>query len=249
MKTLVKTFVKLLGNGRAWLHPKEFMLDFYEVLISPLHELKEYLIALKSTHFPTKNLKIENILNGENQFGITHLAKTTKERANNVELEWSMFAGNLNFKTLEKSLQKAGLKILVRENTLNQEIDLGTGFYYGTSSYYGEKDGELPQYGAHFTRVIGNGFLNVQGSNIEPAQFKNGKNTIYLKGWFEPSESEWEHITEIVLKLKPGHTVAICDIAERKVIDNEWYNTTEFKDEVDGGTPEITDFFEYVNAK
>jgi hypothetical protein len=244
---LIKTFSKLLGKGRAWIHPSEFMQDFYEVLISPLKDVFDYIRNLQYIHFQSFYTNIENILNDEKLFGIKRVASTLTERANNIEIEWQMLSGNLNYKTLEDALLKAGFKIKIIENCDIADIDLGEGVSYGNSMYGGVVDGKQTQYGAHATKVISNGFLDICGINYDPVQLVNGKNLFYIKGYFNPNENEWDYITELVLKLKAMHTVAICEIAERVIVDNRFYNTTEFDDGIDGGTPFTTDWFEWLN--
>lgn len=247
MNVLKSTFIKCLGKGRAWLCGDSFTNELIGVFTSPLSDIKKYFLKLKESHFPSKNLLEENILNGETLFGISHIAENLEERANNVEIEWSMLAGNLNYKTIETALKKVGFKIKVIENISFQRPDLGTGFLFGNTQYNGIKDEKRAQFGGHFTKIIGNGFLDIEGTNKDPARFVNGKNSFYLKGFFDPSDKEWDYISEIVLKLKPLQSVAICNIAERKIVDNEWYDTTEFLDILDGGTPEMEDFFEILN--
>ena len=241
------TFNKLLGNGRAWVAPQGFTEELLEVLISPLTDLRKRFGDLKHVHFTTLVIDENNIINNEELFDIKNKKTTLEERAEDVDLAWQMLSGNSNYKTLENYLQKKGYELFVIENTSAQSPDLGTGFDYNTVAYKGEIDGKTAQYGGHTSRIIGNGFLNVAGSIKDPAQFINGKNSFYIKGYFDPTDSEWDNIIDIVLRLKQAHEVAICLIAERKLADNGYYNTTTFADEIDGGYPDTTFFIEKLN--
>ena len=246
MKTVEIAFKKNLGKGRAWLTPKGFTSDFYELLVSPFSELFSYFKGLKKVHFSTVELDENNIINNEDLFGITP-RNTLEERAEDIDLAWKMLSGNSAFKTLEDYLQRAGFDVYISENTSDNTPYLGTGFNYGGVQYDGEIDDKHAQYGGHLGRVIGNGFLNIAGTIKDPAQFVNGKHAFYIEGYFDPSDGEWDRIIEIVLRLKPAHAVAVCQIAERKKADNEYYNTTVFVDKIDGGTPFTTLFKEKLN--
>lgn len=240
------SFKKLLGDGRAWSSPSEFMSDFLEVLAAPLCEIKEKLESLKFAHFTTRFFDETNILNNEELFDIVQKRDTLGQRAEDVELAWRMLSGNSNYKTLEDFLQRAGFDIYVVENT-DAAVNLGGGFLYNSCEYGEMTDDSTVQYGGHTTKVVGNGYLNVAGISKDPAQFVNGKHAFYIVGFFDPNESEWERIIEIVLKLKPAHVVGVCKISERKKADNEYYNTMSFIDYIDGGEPGTTLFMEKLN--
>ena len=246
MKTVEIAFKKNLGKGRAWLTPKGFTSDFYELLVNPFSELFSYFKGLKKVHFSTVELDENNIINNEDLFGITP-RNTLEERAEDIDLAWKMLSGNSAFQTLENYLQRAGFDVYVYENTDENTPDLGQGFQYGAVQYDGEIDDKHAQYGGHAGRVIGNGFLNIAGKIKDPAQFLNGKHAFYIQGFFDPSDKQWDRIVEIVLRLKPAHAVAVCQIAERKEADNGYYNTTVFADVMDGGYPDTTLFKEKIN--
>ena len=245
MKTIEIAFKKNLGKGRAWVTPKGFTSDFYDLLVSPFSELFIFFKNLKKVHFSTIELDEKNIINNEELFGITP-RETLEERAEDIDLAWKMLSGNSAFKTLEDYLQRAGFDVYISENS-QETLNLGSGFNYGSVQYDGEIDEKHAQYGGHSSKIIGNGFLNVAGKIKDPAQFVNGKHAFYIQGYFDPSEKEWDRIIEIVLKLKPAHVIAICQISERKEADNEYYNTTEFDDVIDGGFPDTTIFKEKLN--
>lgn len=245
MKTVEIAFKKNLGKGRAWITPKGFTSDFYDLIVSPFSELFSYFKGLKKVHFSTVEIDENNIINNEDLFDITP-RETLEERAEDIDLAWKMLSGNSAFQTLENYLQRAGFEVYISENTSGVP-NLGTGFNYGGVQYDGEIDDKHAQYGGHLGRVIGNGFLNIAGKIKDPAQFINGNHAFYIQGFFDPSDKEWDRIIEIVLRLKPAHTVAVCQIAERKKADNEYYNTSVFADVIDGGTPFTKLFKEKLN--
>lgn len=247
-KNFTIAFIKLLGSGRAWKTPTELMFDFYELLISPLKNVYDYFLNLKYVHFPTVNLNINDIKNGEELFGIKPKNEDSiNERAQNIELSWQKSSNSLNYKVIENYLNDSGFKVKIIENVNNNSPDLGQGFFYGNTKYNALIEDKKAQYGGHFCKVIGNGLLNINGKNKDPVIFKDGKNSFYIKGYKDLTISEWEKITDILLKIKPAHSVAICQIAERKIANNEWYNTEEFQQSLDGGSPDTIDFFEEIN--
>lgn len=247
MDILTRTFIKNLGKGRAWIACDDFTKDVFELFCSPFVDFKNYLLGLKDVHFTTKKMSEDDIQNGEILFGTNHIADTLEARANDVEMSWRMLAGNSAYATLEYYLQKAGFELFIEENTSSETPNVGQGFLYGGTSYNETKDGKKAQYGGHFSKVIGNGRLNIEGSNYEPAKFINGASSFYIIGYFDPTDEEWDYITEIVLKFKPAHTVAICKIAARKVIDNKRSSTTIFTDKVNGGSASTKVFREHLN--
>ena len=246
MKTIEISFKKNLGKGRAWVTPKGFTSDFYDLLVSPFSELFSYFKGLKKVHFSTVELDENNIINNEDLFDLTP-ENTLEQRADNIDLAWKMLSGNSAFQTLENYLHRAGFDVYIFENTSGDTPNLGSGFNYGSIEYDGEIDEKHAQYGGHSATIIGNGFLNIAGKIKDPAQFVNGKSAFYIKGFFEPTDKDWDKIIEIVLKLKPAHAVAVCQIAERKEADNGYYDTTDFLDVLDGGYPDTTLFIEKIN--
>ncbi len=246
-KSVEIAFKKLLGNGRAWRTPVGFTSEFLEILISPLVELKEQFINLKYTHFPTFFQNKNNIINGEELFGIIQNSSNLEERANNIELSWRKLAGNSSYATLEYYLRQAGFDVYVMENISGTLPNTGTGFMYGFTQYNSSKEGKKAQYGGRSSKVIGNGMLNIAGTNREPTNILDGSSSFYVIGFFDPNDSQWDSITEIILKFKPAHTVAICQIAERKVADNEWASTEIFGDNIDGGKADTKIFREWLN--
>lgn len=246
MKNLVIAFKKMLGKGRAWISPLGFTSDFLEILVSPFLDLYDYFVNLKYTHFPSKYTDLKNILNEEDLFDIDP-RDTLEKRAEDVELSWKMLSGNSSYKTLEGFLQRAGFDVYIIENIPSETPFLGKGVNYGNTQYNGSNEDKKAQYGGHSGRVIGNGFLNIAGIVKDPVQFVDGKSAFYIKGYFDPTDKEWERIIDIVLKFKQAHAVAICQIAERKRADNEWHNTILFPDSIDGGKPSTTNFVEKLN--
>lgn len=185
MKNVIEiAFKKLLGKGRAFRTPKGFMSEFLDLLVSPFSELKTRFINLKFTHFPTVNVEENDIINGEELFGIKETGGLSlEERAANVESQWSSFAGSQTFKQIENILRKKGFPIRVIEN-IPQNHSL---------------------YGA---RIIGNGFIITQDGKNDPFQITNGKHTFIIQSEAFWDESEFVKMVEAVAKNKPGHNLA-----------------------------------------
>lgn len=242
---IFKSFIKNLGNGRAWLTPIGFTEDFLRLLVSPIEKIYSDFKKLKFAHFTTKTLDKTHIELGEELFSLTDKSQNLQQRAKEVEAQWGLLSGNLNYKNLETFLQNAGYEVYVSENT--EELDLGQGINYNTISYNGSFDDKPAQYGGVSSRVIGNGFLDVKGKMKDPVIFNNGKHTIKIKGYFDPTTDEWEKIEQIILSFKSASTVVVCDIALRKVVDNQYYDTEIFPDNIDGGTPFTTEYRERLN--
>lgn len=174
-------FKKLLGKGRAFRTPKGLMSDFLDLLVSPFSELKTRFINLKYTHFPTKNLDKNDIMNGEELFSIQDVeGKTLEERAANVESQWSSFAGCQTFKQIENILRKKGFDVRVIENVPQ------------TWNLYG-------------ARAIGNGYLLLKDGEKDPVKITNGKHTFVIQSNEFYEESEFLSLIETLVKNKPGH--------------------------------------------
>ncbi len=175
-------FKKLLGNGRAFKTPKRFMSDFLDLLVSPFEELKERFINLKYTHFPTKNVDKNDIVNGEELFGIIDSEKRTLEqRAAEVEGHWSSFGGCHTFQQIEKFLKNRGFDVRVLENIPNEKFDM---------------------YGA---REVGNGFLLYENGHKDPIAIKDGKHSFIVKFENFFTSEQIQELIETLVKNKPAH--------------------------------------------
>ena len=183
-KILETAFKKLLGNGRAFRTPVGFMSDFLDLLVSPLVDVKKRLLNIKFTHFPTVNVDENDIINGEELFGIKDTAgKSFEERAANVESQWSSFAGCQTFKQIENILQKKGYSVRVIEN--------------------------IPQnYNTYGGRLIGNGFIQTNNGKADPITIKNGKYSFIVQSDNYFDENEFQKIVEDIAKNKPAHNGA-----------------------------------------
>ena len=183
-KTLETAFKKLLGKGRAFRTPVGFMSDFLDLLVSPLVDVKERLLNIKFTHFPTVNVDENDIVNGEELFGIKDTAgKTLDERAANVESQWSSFAGCQTFKQIENILQKKGYNVRVIENI-------------------------PPGYNTYGGRLIGNGFIQTNNGKSDPITIKNGKYSFIVQSDNYFDENEFQKIVKDIAKNKPAHNGA-----------------------------------------
>mgnify|MGYP004465730081 FL=1 len=184
MKSVEIAFKKLLGKGRAFKAPLGFMSEFLDLLASPFAELKDYFLKLKYTHFPTINVDKNDIVNGEELFGIKEIeGMTLEERAANVESQWSSFAGCQTFKQIETILRKKGYPVKIIEN--------------------------IPQnYNTYGARLIGNGFIITQEGKDDPIKISNGKHTFIVQSESFYNEADFLKIVEAVAKNKPGHNSA-----------------------------------------
>ncbi len=183
-KTLETAFKKLLGKGRAFRTPVGFMSDFLDLLVSPLVDVKERLLNIKFTHFPTVNVDENDIVNGEELFGIKDTTgKSLEERAANVESQWSSFAGCQTFKQIENILQKKGYNVRVIENI-------------------------PPGYNTYGGRLIGNGFIQTNNGKSDPITIKNGKYSFIVQSDNYFDENEFQKIVEDIAKNKPAHNGA-----------------------------------------
>jgi len=183
-KNIEIAFKKLLGDGRAFRTPKGFMSEFLDLLVSPFSELKTRFINLKFTHFPTVNVEENDVINGEELFGLKETESLTlEERAANVESQWSSFGGCQTFKQIETILRKRGFPIRVIEN--------------------------IPQtYNLYGARIIGNGFIITQEGKNDPVEITNGKHTFIIQSEAFWDESDFIKMVEAVAKNKPAHNVA-----------------------------------------
>lgn len=183
-KILETAFKKLLGKGRAFRTPVGFMSDFLDLLVSPLVDVKERLLNIKFTHFPTVNVDENDIVNGEELFGIKDTTgKSLEERAANVESQWSSFAGCQTFKQIENILQKKGYNVRVIENI-------------------------PPGYNTYGGRLIGNGFIQTNNGKSDPITIKNGKYSFIVQSDNYFDENEFQKIVEDIAKNKPAHNGA-----------------------------------------
>ncbi len=182
MKNIKIAFKKLLGKGRAFKTPVGFMSEFLDLLVSPFEDVKNRLLNLKFTHFPTVNVDENDIINGEELFRIRETEeKTLEERAANVESQWGNFAGCQTFKQIENILQKKGFAVRVIEN---------------------------PDYNLYGARLIGNGFIITQEGENDPIKISNGKQTFILQSDNFYDEAEFLKLVEAVAKNKPAHNSA-----------------------------------------
>ena len=181
MDSISLTFKKLLGKGRAWLHPSGFTSELLDVFASPLVELKDRFINLKYIHFPTFLTDENNIANDEELFGIKDIAnKTLSERAANIESQWTALSGVQNYKQIEQILQKKNLPVVVIEN-----VPQATDILY-------------PQ-------AIGNGFLNIGGLIQDPVVIVDERGVFFVKAEEFLTDEQLKTIIDTVVKYKQGH--------------------------------------------
>ena len=185
MRTVQITLKKLLGRGRAWLTPRGFTSELFDLIASPFSELKEKFISFKFTHFPTYYVDENNIKNGEELFGIKDTAgKTLEERAANVEGQWTALAGSQNYKQIEKILQQKGFPVRIIEN--------------------------IPQnYNTYGARAIGNGILRFGNQTGDPVVLTNGKHAFIIQSDDFFDEKTFEAVINALVKVKPAQNVGL----------------------------------------
>ena len=169
-------FKKLLGKGRAFRTPTGIMSDFLDLLASPFVELRTRIINFKFTHFPTRNTNENDIINGEELFGITEIeGQTLEERAMNVETQWGLLNGSLNWKPLEDALKKLSIDVSIVENVPPRAINTGSLSLYGNYQYNEtlEQTEDSVRYGTNASRIIGNGIIEVDGLKYDPCNVQN----------------------------------------------------------------------------
>lgn len=174
--TIEIAFKKLLGKGRAFRTPKGFMSDFLDVVASPFSEIKKRLIDLKYSHFPTVNVDKDDILNGEELFGITETdGQSLEERAANIETQWGLLNGSLNWKPLQDTLKKSGIDVKIVENIPPRAINIGSLSMYGSYQYNEtlNETNDFVRYGLNASRIIGNGVLELENGKNDPCKVQN----------------------------------------------------------------------------
>lgn len=177
-KTIETAFKKLLGEGRAFRTPKGFMSDFLDLIVSPFSELKDRFLYMKSTHFPTQHTNEDDILNGEELFGITETeGQTFDDRAMNVETQWGLLNGSLNWKPLQDALKKLSINVSIVENVPPRAINIGSLSMYGDFQYNEtlESTNDVVRYGINASRIIGNGIIQIEEKNTTLVKYKTGE--------------------------------------------------------------------------
>lgn len=177
-------FKKLLGKGHAWRAIAAVTSELLDVFVSPLSDVFKYFKNLKFVHFPVTYVNKSNIINGEELFGITDIEnKTLKERASNVEGQWTALAGSQTWQQLENILRKKGIDIRVIENIPD------------TYNKYG-------------ARYIGNGFLRLNTGKKDPVTITNYKHTIIIQAMDFLTEESIQTLINTIVKVKPLHNAA-----------------------------------------
>lgn len=175
-KTVEIAFKKLLGKGRAFITPIGFTSDFLALLVAPFDELKTKIINFKLTHFPTRLTDKNNIINGEELFGVTETdGQTLEERAINVETQWGLLNGSLNWKPLQDALKKLSINVSIVENIPPKAIETGSLSLYGGFQYNEtlSKTNDFIRYGINTSRIIGNGIIELAGRKYDPCNVQN----------------------------------------------------------------------------
>lgn len=199
MSKITIAFKKLLGNGRAWRTPSGFTSELLGVMASPLEDIKNRLSSFKFIHSPTFLVDKNNIENGEELFKIQNTGnQTLEERASNIEAQWSLLKGSLNWKSLQDALNKAGLNVLVSENIPVKPVYSKTNSLYGAYCYNEKlkETDDFIRYGGDSTRKIGNGNLTIKGQKYDPCSLNSKGASQYGSFCYKGYNSEIDSIVE-----------------------------------------------------
>ena len=199
MSKITVAFKKLLGNGRAWRTPSGFTSEFLEILASPIEDIKNRLSSLKYVHFPTFLIDKNNIENGEELFKIQSTKKQTlEERAANIEAQWSLLSGSLNWKPLQDALKKASLNVSISENLPVKPVYADSIALYGGYQYNEKikKTDDYIRYGENSNRKIGNGNLYIEGQKYDPCALNSKGSALYGTFCYKGYNSEIESIVQ-----------------------------------------------------
>jgi len=173
---------------------------------------------------------IENL---EKQFGLTpNFADTLEQRATVSESMWGLI-GSQGRGYIQDALTRAGIPVFVKENL--PAIDLSA---LG-SNQYGEKQYGFNSYGSYNLDLLGNGRIttdeNVYDPVLQPlniiedygfksygsisygSAYSQWQNVFIVEGqeWQQKAEltqSQYDTLVFILLKIKPAHTLAFLNI-------------------------------------
>lgn len=213
---ILQSFKRLLGNGRAWLLNAPGIQETIQAFLKPVYDLwnNGYRIAL--TPFPTQNQynnDLESDLSAfEDQFGINNPSTVKNERAGQIEAQWGMVGGQ-GYQYIEKVLKSAGLPVKVIENLPVQNFNIAGRIQYGNIGYGETIEGSIVQYGEMTSyKLIGNGVLNITGTNYDPVIINNCKYAFIIKCISPLTAAQYEILVNIILQIKPLQTVCLVKI-------------------------------------
>lgn len=223
MSKITVAFKKLLGNGRAWRTPSGFTSEFLEILASPIEDIKKRLSSLKYVHFSTFLIDKNNIENGEELFKVQSTNKQSlEERAANIEAQWSLLNGSLNWKPLEDALKKASLNVTVSENLPVKPVYANSIALYGSYQYNEKlkKTDDFIRYGENSNRLIGNGNLYIEGQKYDPCTLNTKGSAQYGSFYYRGYNSEIESIVQYGIR---GGSNSCLFITSNEPLTSEQY--------------------------
>ena len=203
---ILKSFKRLLGNGRAWVLRAPNIKNTVKAFLPPLYDVQNMFYRVAMTPFPTQNTYADDITADlkmfENQFGIDNPPTTTQDRAQFVEAQWGM-VGAQGWGYIESVLQKAGLSVTVVENLPIAEV-IGTGLTQYGQLQYGQN-----QYGAGGYKVIGNGLLNIGGVKVDPVVVTSNESVFVVYSETILTNQQYQVLEDLILRIKSLNTVCI----------------------------------------
>lgn len=209
---MIKSFKKLLGNGRAWRLFSKSIKQASHAFLKPFKDLQALFWRISKTPFPTNNDAIlGDIVNYETLFDVSTKLKNPIERANNVEMQWSLVGGQ-GWGYIQNVINAANLPIKVIENLPVRDLSADVAVQYGNYQYGQNLVGHTVQYGMNNYRVIGNGLLNNAGEIQDPVEFKDYKKTFFLRGLQPITQGQWGILVSLILAVKPLETVAVAEV-------------------------------------
>lgn len=209
---ILKSFKRLLGNGRAWFLRAPNIQNTVKAFLKPIDDLYNNGFRIACTPFPTQN-KYNNDLEGdlklfENQFGISNPSADLNERAAHVEAQWGMVGGQ-GYQYIEKALTSAGLPVKIIENLPIFDFNAASMTQFGNIEYDQTVNGTIVEYGQSGYKLIGNGMLNIAGSTYDPAVLNNCKYAFLVECLSPLTTAQYEIMTDIILRTKPLQEVCL----------------------------------------
>jgi hypothetical protein len=210
------SFKRLLGTGRAFNIVGKTIEDVSDAFLSIFGTLINMYQRVAFAPFPSLNKyatdaeRLNDIENFERQFAIDTPSASLEERARNIEAQWGLVGGQ-GVVYIEQTLRNAGLPIRCTENIPRINLDPLTNINYGFEQY------GLNQFGGSEFSIIANGQLVVGNISTDPIETLNSNHTILIvsdsdNDVVEITQSEFEIMNDLLLRIKPMHTVALAKV-------------------------------------
>jgi len=213
---LFTTFKILLGKSRAFHLNETNISNISKSFLTPFEELVRIFYRIAFAPFPSQNTysteteQKQDIINFENQFGISTSRATISERANNIEAQFGL-VGNQGFGYLQKAIINAGIDARVVENIPVQDLINTNLVQYGLHQY------GFKQYGQSGYTIVGNGLLQIGTTNKDPAVLNDNKQCFLIEkstgGVLQITGGQYDILVDLILRIKPLEKVALLNIS------------------------------------